>query len=223
MRVTGAVTQVVTQWTLPNLTLTAAILLAFRESVSATCRSCRHERKWRHFFSRTTAIPSETGGQAVIGTMRKKAVVPGTLDASGPGGCGGLPWPSPKCGVFLLPGRPSAVLPPALAPGPDTVKFRELDSFLPSPVHTAPVALQSVVAGSSTVTSPAPCGFTVMSQECCWACPFFAPSPRTRPLREGMVLQGPVAQVELLAELDFEGELGTSRRGRSGRRPSVGR
>ena len=49
-------------------------------------------------------------------------------------------------------------------PGPDTVKFSELDSFLPSPVQIAPSAAQSVVAGSSMVTSPVPCGFTVMSQ-----------------------------------------------------------
>ena len=48
-------------------------------------------------------------------------------------------------------------------PGPDTVKFRELDSFLPSPVQMAPTALQSVVAGSSMVTSPLPFGSTMIS------------------------------------------------------------
>ena len=49
-------------------------------------------------------------------------------------------------------------------PSPDTVMFSELDNFLPSPVQMAPAAPQFVVAGSSMVTSPAPCGFTVMRQ-----------------------------------------------------------
>ena len=50
-------------------------------------------------------------------------------------------------------------------PGPDTVKLTELDSFLPSAVQMAPSALQSVVAGSSIVTSPLPFGSTVISHQ----------------------------------------------------------
>ena len=49
-------------------------------------------------------------------------------------------------------------------PGPETVKFSELDSFLPSPVQIAPVAPQSVVGGSSIITSPVEVGRTVMRQ-----------------------------------------------------------
>ena len=48
--------------------------------------------------------------------------------------------------------------------GPETVNSFRLDSFLPSLVQMAPWAPQSVVAGSSMVTSPVPCGFTVMRQ-----------------------------------------------------------
>ena len=44
------------------------------------------------------------------------------------------------------------------------MKLSELDSFLPSAVQMAPSALQSVVTGRTMVTSPLPCGFTVMSQ-----------------------------------------------------------
>ena len=61
--------------------------------------------------------------------------------------------------------RETSLLRQTYWPGPDTVKLRELDNFRPSPVQMAPVAPQSVVAGSSMVTSPVPCGFTVMRQE----------------------------------------------------------
>ena len=49
-------------------------------------------------------------------------------------------------------------------PGPDTVNTFLLDSFLPSVVQTAPVASQSVVTGSRTVTSALESGVTVIRQ-----------------------------------------------------------
>ena len=41
---------------------------------------------------------------------------------------------------------------------------RRLDSFLPSPVHIAPSAVQSVVMGSTTVTSALEVGSILISQ-----------------------------------------------------------
>ena len=48
--------------------------------------------------------------------------------------------------------------------GPETVISSRLDSGLPSPVQIAPCALQSVVAGSTMVTSPLESGSTTTSQ-----------------------------------------------------------
>ena len=101
------------------------------------------------------------------------------------------------------------------------MKLRELDSFLPSPVQMAPSAAQSVVAGSSMVTSPLPCGFISMRQGM-----LLGLSRSLRLLHgparhvEGVGLQGHVAQAELLAELDLEGELGRAIVGPPVQRPS---
>ena len=50
------------------------------------------------------------------------------------------------------------------APGPVTVCFTLLVSFLPSVVQTAPWAAQSVVMGRVMVTSVPESGWTVISQ-----------------------------------------------------------
>ena len=48
--------------------------------------------------------------------------------------------------------------------GPETVISSRLDNGLPSPVQIAPCAAQSVVTGSTTVTSPLESGLTTTSQ-----------------------------------------------------------
>ena len=48
--------------------------------------------------------------------------------------------------------------------GPETVKSRELDDFLPSSVQMAPVASQSVVAGRAILTAAFEFGSTVIVQ-----------------------------------------------------------
>ena len=75
-------------------------------------------------------------------------------------------------------------------PGPPTVNSSRWASFLPSPVHMAPWAWQSVVSGRVIVTSPLPLGLL----------------DRSAGDREGVVPQGLVAQAELLAEAQLEGE-----------------
>ena len=52
---------------------------------------------------------------------------------------------------------------PAYPPSPVTVTSSLWDSILPSPVQTAPCASQSVVAGSTMVTSALPDACTVIS------------------------------------------------------------
>ena len=49
-------------------------------------------------------------------------------------------------------------------PGSETVNSFLLDSFLPSPVQIAPLAVQSVVTGRTTVTSASALGVTVICQ-----------------------------------------------------------
>ena len=48
--------------------------------------------------------------------------------------------------------------------GPLTASSSRLDSILPSPVQTAPLALQWVVTGRTTLTPAFPSGSTVISQ-----------------------------------------------------------
>ena len=55
------------------------------------------------------------------------------------------------------------LLVPRYWPGPATVNPFLLDSFLPSPVQMAPVALQSVVTGSTMVKEPSESGVTWIS------------------------------------------------------------
>ena len=97
------------------------------------------------------------------------------------------------------------------------MKLSELDNFRPSPVQMAPVAPQSVVAGSSMVTSPVPCGFTVMSQGMLLGLSVLCALSTDPPVSlKAWSRRVDVAQAELLAELDLEGELGravVSRRG----------
>ena len=52
----------------------------------------------------------------------------------------------------------------AYPPGRGTVISSRLESGLPSPVQMAPVAEQSVVAGSTMVTGPLPSGSILISQ-----------------------------------------------------------
>ena len=61
-------------------------------------------------------------------------------------------------GLFLLPGDGRAY-----PLGPETVNSSLPDSILPSSVHTASCASQSVVAGSAMVTVPLPDGCTLIS------------------------------------------------------------
>ena len=63
--------------------------------------------------------------------------------------------------------RPAGVvLCPTASQGPGTDAWARLCSFRPSAVHTAPGWSHAAPAGSATVTSPAPSGWTVIAQLC---------------------------------------------------------
>ena len=72
---------------------------------------------------------------------------------------------TPACRVA---GRNGALL--AYPLGPETVNSTLWDSFLPSPVQTAPCASQSVVTGSTMVKSALPDGCTVTSHRTFFPC-----------------------------------------------------
>ena len=116
---------------------------------------------------------------------------------------------SPTCAVPSIVGAPVAGLfSGSWLAGPATVAVVAFGSGRPSGVQIAPAASQSVVAGSSTVTSSADDGCTLMIQR--WFCPCAArarhPAVR-RPQR--LVPELPVRQApkEVLAEPKLETEL----------------
>ena len=112
-----------------------------------------------------------------------------------------------------------AVHPPSLSPRSGYSEAQRVGQFPAVAGADGPlVAPQSVVAGSWMVTSPVPCGFTVMSQEMLlgWSvlCALSTDPPVTLKASNFRVA---IAQAELLAELDLEGELRRSVVGGRGR------
>ena len=95
--------------------------------------------------------------------------------------------------------RDRRLLPFGLSPihclGSDTVKFSELDSFLPSSFQMAPSASESVVTGNTTFRSPLLPGRTSVSRSRLVSWP---PCPR-RPW-DAVRPQHLASQLELLAE-----------------------
>ena len=87
--------------------------------------------------------------------------------------CGGLPRQSIYAGLFCCPKTSRQRM--SYWPGPLTVNSSRLDSILPFSVQMAPVALQSVVTGRTTVTVALESGSTVIRQ--CMLLVYPSPAP----------------------------------------------
>ena len=113
-------------------------------------------------------------------------------------------------------GRPAGVLWPPLSVRlvfgycvPETVTVVEFDSLRPSSVQMAPVALQSVVAGSVMLIAPLPLGLDGDGPGLVAALhlPLGLGDRAVVVLGERVVAQRSVAEREVLAERQVEGEL----------------
>lgn len=111
-------------------------------------------------FPARNSLPVQTGANpgAVAGSLGA-----GRWDQIGAGRRSATHHSRP-CAVHSPGNRANGPLTLAYPPGPKTVSSIDLDSILPSPVQMAPVALQSVVTGKTSLTSPLEPGSTVIRQ-----------------------------------------------------------